>query len=457
MILPATGASAVISVVDIALALGFASLFLQTLLGRLQKVPLMPVHDPYMQESLSIRDGIPEQAASPADRRANSALALSTIAFAISFSVWGLVGALAPKFREMYHLSAWQTSLLIAIPVLLGSVGRLPMGILADKFGGRKVFGVLLLFCLFPAVAISLTNSYGAVIGWGFLIGMAGTSFSVGVAFSSKWFPANRQGAALGIFGMGNIGQSVAVFGAPALAAATGSWRVPFLIFGAAAAAFGVVFLVFARDASVRVKPKRLGEYLGILRRAPLAWVLSLFYFLTFGGFVALSIYLPTLLKDIFGLSPTDAGARVAGSIIVATTMRPVGGWLADRYGGAYVLAIVLCLVAVLSLGLTSSSMVLFTIGALGTAAALGLGNGAVFKLVPQYFPAETGTVTGLVGAAGGLGGFLPPLLLGVIRGRTGSYDLGFVLLAAFALICLAVNYLVFLRNSAGRSTLAVN
>ncbi|HYV07599.1 MAG TPA: MFS transporter, partial [Blastocatellia bacterium] len=154
---------------------------------------------------------------------------------------------------------------------------------------------------------------------------------------------------------------------------------------------------------------------------------------------------------DIFSLTPTDAGARVAGFVLVATGMRPVGGWLADRFGGSQVLALVLGLIAILAIGLTSTIMPLFTIGALGTAALLGLGNGAVFKLVPEYFPRETGTVTGLVGAAGGLGGFFPPLVLGVIRGQTGSYALGFVFLAGFALVCFAVNYLVFLRRHEDR------
>jgi len=191
-----------------------------------------------------------------------------------------------------------------------------------------------------------------------------------------------------------------------------------------------------------------------VFKREPLAWVLSLFYFLTFGGFVALGIYLPTLLKDIFSLTPTDAGARVAGFVVFATIMRPVGGWLADRYGGAQVLMLVFALIAVVSLGLTSSAMLVFTVGALGTAAALGLGNGAVFRLVPEYFPKETGTVTGLVGAAGGLGGFFPPLVVGVIRSQTGSYALGFLFLSAFAVLCFAVNYFVFLRRQSAERRL---
>ncbi len=249
---------------------------------------------------------------------------------------------------------------------------------------------------------------------------------------------------------MGNIGQSIAVIGTPALVAFTGNWRIPFWVFGTLAAIFGILFLLCARNPPVKIESKGFHEYFGILKRDPLAWVLSLFYFLTFGGFVALGIYLPTLLKDIFGLTPTDAGARVAGFVIMATIMRPVGGWLADRYGGTYVLSLVLGGITVLALGLTSGVILVFTIGALGTAAMLGLGNGAVFKLVPQYFPRETGTVSGLVGAAGGLGGFFPPLVVGIIRSQTGSYALGFILLSCFAMICFAVNYLVFFRRRTG-------
>lgn len=454
MIFPATGASALPTLIDIALVAGFLSLFALVIVNRLRQVSMVPAHDPYLRESLSIPCEPTEVAMW--DAEASRALILSTLGFAVTFAVWGMLGALAPRFREMYGLSTWQTSMLIAIPVLLGSIGRLPAGILADRFGGRAVFGLLLLFCVIPAIGVSFTHSYNALIAWGFLIGIAGTSFSVGVAFTSKWFSAEQQGLALGIYGMGNIGQSIAVFGAPTLVALTGDWRVPFWVFGAAAGVFGVIFLLAARNASVKAPTKKFREYLSILKREPLAWALSLFYFLTFGGFVALSIYLPTLLKDLFGLSPTDAGARVAGFVIVATGMRPIGGWLADRFGGAQVLTLVLGAIAILALGLTSGSMMIFTIGALGTAAMLGAGNGAVFKLVPEYFPRETGTVTGLVGAAGGLGGFFPPLVLGLIHTRTGSYTFGFVLLSGFALICFAANYFVFLRRSEERDVTAV-
>ena len=183
---------------------------------------------------------------------------------------------------------------------------------------------------------------------------------------------------------------------------------------------------------------------LRILRHEPIAWVLGAFYFLTFGGFVAFSIYLPTLLRSQFGLSPGDAGFRAAGFVVLATFMRPLGGWLSDRIGGAQVLSWVFGGVALFSLLLIWPSMVPFTVGALACAMLFGLGNGAVFKLVPEHFPKDTGTVTGLVGALGGLGGFFPPLLLGVFHDRLGAVWPGFILLSATALALKLANERVF-------------
>jgi NNP family nitrate/nitrite transporter-like MFS transporter len=374
------------------------------------------------------------------------AIFFSTTAFAVSFAVWGLIAALAPTFAQTYKLSASSKSLMIAIPVLLGAIGRLPAGMLADRFGGRRVFAALLIVSALPALAIGLSDSYAQLIFLGLFLGLAGTTFPVGVGFTSKWFPAEKQGMALGIYGMGNIGQSVAVFGAPVLAIYLGDWRPVFYAFAAVALVWGVVFYMFARDAAVTAQPKTLSENLSVLKRETRAWVLSLFYFLTFGGFVAFSIYLPTLLRDLFNLTPTDAGARTAGFVILATLMRPLGGLLADRWGGAKVLTGVFAAVAAFGLLMGCAWMPTFTVGALGAATALGLGNGAVFKLVPQYFPKETGTVTGLVGAFGGLGGFFPPLLLGVIRDATGGYAWGFVFLSLFAVACLLINYFIFQR-----------
>lgn len=375
-------------------------------------------------------------------------LFLSTTAFGVSFAVWGLIAALAPTFTELYGLTATEKSMMIAVPVLLGSIGRLGAGMLADRFGGRLVFSALLVFSAAPAVAIGLSTSFTQLMIFGLFLGIAGTTFPVGIGFTSRWFPPEKQGSALGIYGMGNIGQSIAVFFAPVLAIWLGDWRPVFFIFGSVAVLWGIVFYLSAENDATAARPRSVAEMLAPLKGSTTAWVLSLFYFLTFGGFVALALYMPTFLREIFGLSATDAGARTAGFVVLATFARPVGGILADKFGGARVLMLVFAAIAALSLLLSFTTIVLFTIGALGTAAALGLGNGAVFKLVPQYFPRETGTVTGLVGAFGGLGGFFPPIELGLVKDATGTYTLGFVLLSLFALVCLAVNYMSFLRGT---------
>ena len=227
------------------------------------------------------------------------ALFFATTAFAVSFAVWGLIAALAPLFTELYKLSATEKSLLIAIPVLLGSIGRIFAGMAADRFGGRVVFSALLIFSAIPAVAISFSTSFTQLLIFGLHLGVAGTTFPVGVGFASKWFSKEKQGTALGIYGAGNIGQSIAVFFAPVLALQFGDWRTVFFVFAAMTLVWGIVFYTFAKDAGVKAKPKTLFEIFSIFKTSKIAWVLSLFYFLTFGGFVALALYLPTFLpKD---------------------------------------------------------------------------------------------------------------------------------------------------------------
>ncbi|MCU1327368.1 MAG: major facilitator superfamily 1 [Bryobacterales bacterium] len=377
------------------------------------------------------------------ERRGVVPLVLGTVSFAVCFAAWGLIAAFAPRFRETYHLSATQSALLIALPVLLGSLARLPVGMLADRFGGRLVMSVLMMLVSVPAFLTPVAASYEQLLVGGFFLGLAGASFAAGAGFVSRWFPAEKQGSALGVYGLGNIGQSAAVFLGPLLAVSIG-WQGVFRAVAVLLIVWSVVFAALARNAPVQVRPKTIAEMLGLLARERLSWALSAFYFLTFGGFVAFSIYLPSLLRDQFHLAPADAGFRTAAFVVVATLLRPVGGWLSDRIGGARVLSVVFSVVVPFALLLSWPSIIPFTIGALGCAVLMGLGNGAVFKLVPQYFPGETGTVTGLVGAMGGLGGFFPPLLLGFFRDRLGTIWPGFVLLALVSVALWRLNALVF-------------
>ena len=361
------------------------------------------------------------------------ALVLATVSFLVTFAAWGLIGGLAAVFTQIYHLTASQTALLVAVPVLLGALARLPMGMLTDRYGGRLMFTGLLLVSAGAAAVVPLTSTYRSLLAAAFLVGLAGAAFSIGVAFVSRWSAPGTQGTALGIYGLGTLGQSLAVFVGPVAAAAFG-WQRVFQGMAVLLVAWAVVFAALARNPPGAVRPAGVGDMVRVLRTSPIAWLLGAFYFLTFGGFVAFSIYLPTLLRTQFGLTPADAGFRAAGFVVVATFVRPFGGWLADRIGGAQVLSWVFAGIAMFSWLLAWPSMIPFTVGALACAVFMGLGNGAVFKLVPQHFPKETGTVTGLVGALGGLGGFFPPLLLGVFRDMLGVVWPGFVLLSATAL-----------------------
>ncbi len=376
-------------------------------------------------------------------RGGTRALVLATLAFTLSFSVWGLIAPLAPQFRDTYGLSGTQVGFLVSIPVILGSLLRIPAGILTDRWGARRVFPVLMVLLVVPLALAALSRSYVSLLGAGFLLGASGASFAVGIPFVASWFPAHRQGFALGIYGMGNIGTAVAALAAPRMAAGPG-WPSAFWIFVPLVVAFAVIFWLMGRE-SPRFAPRQetLASRARVLVHRPVAWVLVLFYFVTFGGFVAMGNFLPSFLTATHGLTQTDAGARTAGFVIIATFARPLGGALSDRWGGAIVLNLVFVAEAFFAIVLAfEPGMVGVTVGFLGSAAVLGIGNGAVFKLVADLFPGQTGTLAGLVGAAGGLGGFFPPLVLGVVHDVTGSYAVAFMLLSEFALACLVVNLL---------------
>jgi len=381
-----------------------------------------------------------------ATSRPNLQLALGTVSFAICFAAWGLISAFAPRFRDTFHLTATQTAFLVAVPVLLGALLRIVTGMLADRFGGRSIFSLLMIVVAVPACLVPLVPSYRILLYVAFFLGMAGSSFAVGVGFVSRWFPPEKQGGALGIYGLGNIGQSAAVFVGPVLAVVVG-WQNIFRGMAALLVIWGIGFFLLARNSPKTVRPSGVGAMLQLLSREHLSWVLSLFYFLTFGGFVAFSIYLPVLLKDQFGLKLADAGFRTAGFVVLATLARPLGGWLSDKIGGARVLQTVFLGIIPFALLMSWPAMLPFTVGALGCAFLLGIGNGAVFKLVPQYFPKEVGTVTGLVGAMGGLGGFFPPLLLGFFRDHLHTVWPGFALLAFLSAVLWRTNAAVFLTR----------
>jgi len=363
-------------------------------------------------------------------------LVLATIAFALCFSTWGLIAPLAKKFQDELDLTSTETLFLTAIPVVLGSLFRIPVGLLTDRYGGRRMFSLLLAVSAVPAILFGYATGYWALVGVGFLLGVAGSSFAIGVPFVSGWYRIERQGLAVGIYGMGNIGTAVAAFTAPGVVNTWGrptlGWATGLILLGAA-----VVFWLGAVDPPQGER----SHYRQVLASGWRLYRLAVFYFVTFGGFVALALLLPKLLVDWFDLSLVDAGLRAAGFTVAATFARPVGGWLSDRFGAYPVLVLAFAGIAVDAAVLAAIAptprMVPITIACLSLAAFLGTGSGAVFKLVPAEFPNDTGAAAGLVGTAGGLGGFFPPLVMGVVKDVTGSYTLGFVGLLGATAVCL--------------------
>jgi MFS transporter, NNP family, nitrate/nitrite transporter len=372
-------------------------------------------------------------------------LSLATLAFATCFYAWALLGPLGPDLQEQLDLSDGQLALTISIPVVLGSLMRIPLGVLTDRYGGRRMFTLLMAYTPVPLIGLALFNdSWGAVLLCAFLLGFAGASFAVGVPFVNKWYPPNRQGFALGIYGIGMGGTVVAALTAPRIVDAT-SIDAPFWIAAIGLAAMALVFWSMASDAPGSAQGKTTSMLASLSAfRGPgsgRAWALTLFYFMAFGGFVAMFLYLPKLLTDVHDLTKTDAGARAAGFALLAVVARPIGGTVSDRIGAKNVLTASFVGTAALAIVLAFSyeEMVPLTIACLTMAVFLGLGTGAVFKLVPQWFPDRVGAVTGVVGAAGGLGGFFPPLVMALVKSATDSYTLGFILMAVVAAISLLV------------------
>jgi NNP family nitrate/nitrite transporter-like MFS transporter len=381
-------------------------------------------------------------------RRAALMLATATVGFAVNFWAWALLSPLGPKFKDDLNLSALQQALLVAVPVVVGSLGRIPVGALTDKFGGRIMFPVISLATIVPVLFIGLAghSSFAALLVGGFFLGIAGTAFAVGVPFVTAWFPPERRGLAIGIFGAGMGGTAISALTTVKLVDAHGM-ATPFVLTAAVLAVYGVVAALVLRDAPGRTLPAQpLGRRLAETIRLPITWRASALYAVGFGGYVAFSVYLPTYLKNAYGLAQTDAANKMAGFVVLAVIMRPIGGWLSDRFDPARVLVAAFAVVVVGAL-VQSGTPALSpggTIAFLGMAAALGTASGAVFALVAQQAPAnKVGAVTGLVGAAGGLGGFVPPLIMGSIYGRLDDYAVGLVALAVVACLVLMLSLLI--------------
>jgi MFS transporter, NNP family, nitrate/nitrite transporter len=365
-------------------------------------------------------------------------LGMAAVGFSLTFWAWALLSPLGAHFKQSLGLSSFQQALVVAVPVIVGALGRIPVGALTDRYGGRLMFPVVSFVTIAPVLFLGLIgyrSLSGLLIG-GFFLGVAGTSFAVGVPFVNAWFPAERRGTAIGVFGMGMGGTAISALTTVRLTAHL-SIHAPFLLVAGVLAVFGVAAAAVLRDAPGRPVPSQPAlARLAATLRLTITWQAAALYAVGFGGFVAFSVYLPTYLKNSYLLTQADAANKMAGFVLLAVLMRPVGGWLSDRVAPTLVLTGAFAVVAVAAIvqSLTPALAPVGTVAFLVMAAALGAAAGAVFALVAQRAPAQqVGAVTGVVGAAGGLGGFVPPLVMGGIYGASGTYAWGLLALAAVA------------------------
>jgi len=359
-------------------------------------------------------------------------LVASLLHFDVSFMIWVLLGALGAYVAADLDLNPAQKGLMVAVPPLGGCGFRLILGSIVERIGIKRTGLATMGLTFVPLLWGWLGGgTYAQVIGIGLLLGVAGASFAVALPLVSRWYPPEFQGLALGIAGAGNSGTIIALLAAPRLAQHVG-WHG---VFGLACIPVAVTWLAFAflaKEPPARPGPSA-GSALSLLQDPDARW-LSLFYLVTFGGFVGLSGYLPIFFVDRFDMSKLSAAGYAALCAGAGSLLRPLGGALADRLGGTRVLTGALTVVGALAVGLASLPALGLTVGLLiFTMGTLGMGNGAVFQVVPQRFPAAVGPMTGLVGAAGGLGGFLLPFALGSLQGSTGTFAAGFLVFAAAA------------------------
>lgn len=371
-------------------------------------------------------------------------LIMAFLYFDVAFMVWNLLGPLAPIFSKIMGLTPAQKGFAVAVPTLAGAVLRLVNGFLADRIGQKTtgiVSQVIVITGLLAAWYLGVSTMHG-LIALGVILGFAGASFSVALPLAGRWYPPQHQGKAMGIAGMGNSGTVFAALFAPLLAKIFG-WNDVLALATIPAAIVLVAFVIFAKDSPNQPEPKPLGEYVAgyfrMLGQAD-AWWFILFYGVTFGGFVGLSSSLPIFYTTELGLTPIQAGYATATCVFAGSMVRPLGGALADRIGGIRTLSMVYGVAAVL-LGAIAVAPVAFGVMFplfFVTMGTLGVGNGAVFQLVPQRFRQEIGVMTGLVGFGGGLGGFYLASSLGLAKQLTGTQSMGFLVFAALALVALA-------------------
>ncbi|MDQ7225511.1 nitrate/nitrite transporter [Staphylococcus haemolyticus] len=361
-------------------------------------------------------------------------LTLQTLSLVVGFMAWSIISPLMPYISQDVKVNPGQLSIILAIPVILGSILRVPFGYLTNIIGAKWVFFCSFVILLFPIFFLGQAQTPGMLMLSGFFLGVGGAIFSVGVTSVPKYFSKDKVGLANGIYGMGNIGTAVSSFLAPPIAGIIG-WQTTVRSYLIIIAIFAILMFIFGDKNEPKVKVPLASQFKKLSSNYKL-YYLSLWYFITFGAFVAFGLFLPNYLVNNFGIDKVDAGIRSGVFIALATFLRPIGGILGDKFNAVKVLMIdfIIMIVGAVILGI-SSHIALFTIGCLTISICAGLGNGLIFKLVPSYFAKESGAANGIVSMMGGLGGFFPPLVITYVTGLTGSSHLAFILLAIFGVL----------------------
>lgn len=365
-------------------------------------------------------------------------LPLQTLNLIVGFMVWVIISSLMPFIREDIQIPTSKLAIVTALPVVLGSVLRIPLGYYANIFGARVIFGISFILLLFPVYYISAASTFTDLIIGGLFLGIGGAVFSVGVTSLPKYYPKEKHGFVNGIYGIGNLGTAITTFSAPIIATQIG-WSLTVKLYLILLLIFIILNVFLGDRQEPKVKTPIVEQIKGIYKNEKL-WFFSLFYFITFGSFVAFTVYLPNFLVSNFDLTKVDAGMRTAGFIAVATFFRPIGGWLGDKFKPLSLLMMTFGIYTVAAIILAfSPSIHIYTVGCLAIALSAGIGNGVIFKLVPFYFNKQAGIANGIVSMMGGLGGFFPPLMLAAIHSLTGQYSIGFMLLSQVALVSLVL------------------
>ncbi|WP_417809156.1 nitrate/nitrite transporter [Thioclava sp.] len=405
----------------------------------------------------------------------NRALGLSTFAFTICFAVWTIFSIIGVRIKQELGLSEFQFGLLVATPVLTGSLTRLFLGVLTEKYGGRIVFALQMLLTAAATWMLTWVSSYTMFLVAALGIGLAGGSFIIGVAYVSRWYDSSKQGTALGIFGAGNVGAAVTTFVAPFVMVAYG-WHGVAQVWATALALMAVMFFLFAKDDPELIERRKKGVHAPSLAEqfAPLknlqVWRFSLYYFFVFGGFVAIALWTPHYLMDVYHVDIRTAGMAAAAFGLSASVFRAYGGHLSDRFGARLVMYWSLGFSTILLFMLSYPATDYVIQGKNGPIAfstrldfwpfviilfALGffmsLGKAAVFKHIPVYYPKHVGAVGGLVGMIGGLGGFVLPIIFGAVLDLTGIFTSAFALL--FLLVGASLLWMTLAVRSMERAT----